>query len=220
MAIDTVLFDLDGTLVDSVYQHTVSWQEAFRQMDVVVPAWRLHRAIGMGGDRLVEHVAGEDVETSMGDEVRNRHAAGFEARLAEVTALDGASELLKELRRRRLNVVLASSAPKSLSQKLLDKVEGSHLLNESVSGSEAEQSKPSPDLIEIALQRARAGGAVMVGDAVWDVEAARRAGVKCIALRCGGFSEAELSDAGANQVFEGPRDLLLHLDESLIAGSN
>lgn len=217
-ALDTVVLDLDGTLVDSVYQHTVAWQEAFRQVGIVVPGWRVHRAIGMGGDRLVTEVAGERVEAAVGEDVRSRHADEFEARISQVTAMEGASELLEELRRKSLRVVLASSAEKSMTQQLLDKVDGSgQLLDEQVSGSEADRSKPSPELIELALERVGGGRALVVGDAVWDVRAAAQAGVPCIGLLCGGFGEAELRDAGAEEVFEGPRDLLDRWEDSLLA---
>ena len=213
--IDTVLLDLDGTLVDSVYQHTAAWRAAFRDVGVDVAAHRLHRSIGMGGDRLVAAVAGESVENAVGDEVRARHKERLDERFHEIVATDGAVELLEELRTRGFTLVLASSADKELSERLLELLDGAgQHLHESIAGAEAEQSKPEPDLIEVALQSVDATHAVMIGDAVWDVEAAAKAGVPCVALLTGGFGSAELLEAGAVAVYDSPRELMAHLDEA------
>ncbi len=218
--IDTVLLDLDGTLVDSVYQHTAAWRAAFRDVGVDVASHRLHRSIGMGGDRLVAAVAGESVENAVGDDVRARHKERLDERFHEIVATDGAAELLEELRTRGFTLVLASSADKELSERLLDLVEGgAALLHDRVAGGEAEESKPAPHLLEVALGSIDAERAVMLGDTVWDVESAARAGVACIALRTGGISTAELLEAGAASVHDTPRDLLEHLDETLLGRS-
>ena len=143
--IDTVLLDLDGTLVDSVYQHTAAWRAAFRDVGVDVASHRLHRSIGMGGDRLVAAVAGESVENAVGDEVRARHKERLDERFHEIVATDGAVELLEELRTRGFTLVLASSADKELSERLLEIVEGAApLLHDRVAGGEADESKPAP----------------------------------------------------------------------------
>lgn len=217
--IDTVVLDLDGTLVDSVYVHTSAWRSAFRDVGVDVAAARIHRAIGMGGDRLVTEVAGAAVERSVGDTVREQHARHLDERFDQITALDGASELLAALRERQVTVVLASSGEQETTDRLLDLVDGSGLLQDRISGSEAERSKPAADLVEVALGRVDAGSAVVVGDAVWDVESAKAAGVPCVGLLSGGVSAAELREAGAVAVYDGPRDLLEHLDEALAASS-
>lgn len=216
--IDTVLLDLDGTLVDSVYQHTTAWRAAFRDVGVDVAAHRLHRSIGMGGDRLVAAVAGESVENAVGDEVRARHKERLDERFHEIVATDGAVELLEELRTRGFTLVLASSADKELSERLLEIVEGAGpLLHDRVAGGDADESKPAPDLLEVALGSHDPERTVMLGDTVWDVESAARAGVACIGLRTGGISTAELLEAGAVSVHDTPRDLLEHLDETVLA---
>jgi len=213
--IETVLLDLDGTLVDSVFVHTTAWKAAFRDIGVTASSHHIHRAIGMGGDRLVTEVAGESVENAMGDEVRERHQQHLDERFADITPTDGAGELLEALRERGFTVVLASSADKELSERLLDLLDGAgRHLHESVAGGDAEQSKPDPDLLETALESVDGGTAMMIGDSVWDVEAAKSAGVPCIGLLCGGFGEAELREAGATAVFDSPRDLLDHLADT------
>ncbi len=140
--IDTVLLDLDGTLVDSVYQHTAAWRAAFRDVGVDVASHRLHRSIGMGGDRLVTAVAGESVENAVGDEVRTRHKEHLDERFHEIVATDGAVELLEELRTRGFTLVLASSADKELSERLLEVVEGAApLLHDRVAGGDADEER-------------------------------------------------------------------------------
>ncbi|MDR7254807.1 phosphoglycolate phosphatase [Nocardioides sp. BE266] len=206
--IDTVVVDLDGTLVDSNYVHVLAWREAFRDVGLDVPSHRIHRVIGVGGDQLVERVAGEAVERNVGDEVRRRHQAHLTERIGLVSATDGASELLELLRSRGVNVVLASSADAETSDRFLDLVDGAaSMLSASVTGDDVSRSKPHPDLIEVALAEVEAGKAVVVGDTVWDVEAAAAARVPCIALLTGGIPERTLREAGAVMVFETPRDL-------------
>jgi HAD superfamily hydrolase (TIGR01509 family) len=212
--IEAVLLDLDGTLVDSVYVHAMAWREAFREVGLDVPTYQLHRAVGMGGDRLVAAVAGEGVEHGIGDVVRKLHDQLFEERLPEVRPIGGATELLGACRDRGLRMVLASSSPAELTDTLLSMVESSHLIGEVVCGDEA-SSKPAPDLIERALERAGTSRAFVVGDAVWDVVSAGRAGIACVGLLTGGYSEAELRGAGAVAVFDTPRSLSAHLDEML-----
>lgn len=216
--IDTVVLDVDGTLVDTVYQHTVLWAKAFAAVGVDVPMWRLHRAIGMGGDRLVADVAGDEVERRHGDAIRERHDRSFDEVIDEVRPLPGAAELLDELRRRGLKVVLASSGIGAQTERLLKLVGGEEKSQGWTSSDDVDASKPAPDLLEVAMEKVDASHAVMVGDAVWDVTAADKAGLSSIGLRCGGFSAAELRDAGASTVFTDPADLLAHLDEALRAG--
>ncbi len=219
MNIDTVVLDLDGTLVDSVYVHVSAWHTAFCEVGVEVPTFRIHRAIGMGGDRLVTQVAGAAVEQALGDTVRELHARHFDERFGQVTALDGAGELLEGLRDRGLKVVLASSGDQSMTDRLLELVDHTDALQERISGSDAERSKPAPDLIEVALESVGGQRALVVGDAVWDVESARKAELPCFALLTGGFSADELRSAGAVDVLETPRDLVNRLDEVLAAGA-
>jgi phosphoglycolate phosphatase-like HAD superfamily hydrolase len=213
-SVQAVLLDLDGTLVDSVYVHAMAWREAFREVGLDVPTYQLHRAIGMGGDRLVSAVAGEAVEHGIGGVVRRLHDQLFQERLPEVRSIGGASELLGACRDRGLRMVLASSSPAELTDTLLSMVDSSHLIGDVVCGDEA-PSKPAPDLVERALERSRTRQAFLVGDAVWDVESATRAGVPCVGLLTGGYSEAELREAGAVAVFDTLRSLSARLDEVL-----
>jgi HAD superfamily hydrolase (TIGR01509 family) len=211
---DVVVLDLDGTLVDSVYVHALAWKEAFREVGVDIPTYQLHRAVGMGGDRLVAAVAGETTEDAMGDVVRKLHDDMFRDRRPEVHPLGGATELLTACHGAGLRQVVASSSKPEDTAALLDLVEGSHLLLAVVSGSEG-PSKPAPDLVERALERAGSKRAFLVGDAVWDVESAARAGIPCVGLLTGGYSMAELRDAGAIAVHDTPREVAAALPQLL-----
>ncbi|NUR06503.1 MAG: HAD family hydrolase [Nocardioidaceae bacterium] len=215
--VDTVVLDVDGTLVDTVYLHTTAWVRAFADVGVVVPAWRVHRAIGMGGDRLVTEVAGEPTEAALGDEVRNRHGEHFEELINEARMLPGADELLETLMNRGFLVVLASSGEEEQTDRLLSLVDGAGRAHARTSSDEADRSKPAPDLVDAAIAKAGGERAAVVGDAVWDVEAARAQGRPAIGLLCGGFGAAELRDAGAETVFCDPADLVAHLDETVLA---
>lgn len=209
-----VVLDLDGTLVDSVYVHVVAWQAAFHDVGLHVSAMRLHESIGMGGDRLVGHVAGERAEAAVGDDVRAFHDKHFRAGLRSVRALDGASDLIEALADRGHRVVVASSSESDLVDELLERVDARARLHAVVTGSDTGASKPAPEPVELAIRRAGGGKAIAVGDAVWDALAAEAAGIPCIGLRSGGVGAERLVAAGASQVYDGPRDLLAHLDDS------
>jgi HAD superfamily hydrolase (TIGR01549 family) len=215
--IDTVVLDLDGTLVDSVYHHTVAWQLAFHEVGLDVAAARIHSAIGMGGDRLVAHLAGNAAENAVGDHVRALHDKHFLERANELRALDGASDLMRKLRAKDFRIVLASSGDADLTDRLLSLVDASGALHAIVSGSDAENSKPAPDLIDEAMNSVDADRAVVIGDAVWDAIAARERGLGCIGLLTGGVCESDLRAAGASWVFDSPRDLLDNLESSPLA---
>jgi HAD superfamily hydrolase (TIGR01549 family) len=212
---DTAVLDLDGTLVDSVYQHVVAWRSAFLAVGMDVPAARIHRAIGMGGDRLVTEVAGRSAESAVGDEVRAMHDERFQQLLSQVTATEGAFELLGSLRRQDLKVVVASSGPIELTEKLLELVGAGETLQGWVSGSQADQSKPAPDLLDLALEKVGGDRAFVIGDAVWDVQTAQERKFPCIGVLTGGVSEAELRDAGASAVYATPAELAEDLDGAL-----
>ncbi|WP_167736516.1 HAD family hydrolase [Nocardioides sp. 1609] len=199
--VTTVVLDLDGTLVDSVYTHVLAWHAAFQDVGVEVPARRLHRLIGMGGDRLVAEAAGDATEHALGDELRRRHPRHLDRLFGSITPTDGALDLLEAMRSRGLDVVLASSGDRETTERLLDLLPGSReLLGRIVTGADAELSKPSGELVEVALGDAERSRAVLVGDAVWDVRAAADAGVRCLAVLTGGLAETELRDAGAHDV--------------------
>jgi HAD superfamily hydrolase (TIGR01549 family) len=214
--IDTVVLDVDGTLVDTVYPHTIAWSQAFATVGVDVPMWRLHRAIGMGGDRLVAEVAGNDVEEKHGDKVRKEHDERFGSVIDDIRPLPGAADLLDALRQRGLKVVLASSGIEAQTKQLLALVGGDERSHDWTTSDDVEDSKPEPDLIEVAMEKVGGSHAVVVGDAVWDITAAEKAGLSSIGLLCGGFGEGELRDAGADEVYRDPQDLLDHLDQSIL----
>jgi phosphoglycolate phosphatase len=212
--VDTVVLDVDGTLVDSVYTHVHAWCRAFHAIGTDVPSWRIHRAIGMGGDRLVTEVAGERVEHALGDEVRRLHGEFYEELFPSVRALPGATDLLAQLSKLGLGVVLASSGSGEHTALAVELIGANDLDTPVVTSSDVDESKPAPDLVEAALERAGSRDAVLVGDSVWDVRAAIAAGIPAIGLRCGGFSEAELRDAGCTAVHDGPADLVEVIDEA------
>jgi HAD superfamily hydrolase (TIGR01509 family) len=208
------ILDVDGTLVDSNYQHVIAWYRAFRDHDVTPPMWRIHRHIGMGGDQLVAAVAGQALERESGDSIREAEKRLYEELIDEVSAFDGARELLDELKRRGHDVVLASSAKQEEVEHYVDLLDARGLADSWTTSADVERTKPAPDLVAVAMQRAGALSAVMVGDSTWDVEAAARAELKTLAVLTGGFSEAELLDAGAVAVFESLVDVRLGLDST------
>ena len=218
LSFDTVVLDLDGTLVDSVYQHVVAWRSAFQAVGMDVPAARIHRAIGMGGDRLVTEVAGRSAEAAVGDEVRAIHDERFESLLPQVTATEGAFELLEALRRADLNVVVASSGEESRHREAADP--GRRRARCCTPGSPARMSRsPSrpPTCWTWPWRRSRASARSSSGDAVWDVQTAHERKFPCIGLLTGGISEAELRDAGASAVYATPAELAEDLQAALAA---
>ena len=207
--VEAVVLDLDGTLVDSNYAHVQAWRAAFSDVGRDIAATTVHRAIGMGGDKLVAHVGGPALEEHLGDEVRRRHAEHLDEQFATITMTAGADELLSELRMRGVHVALASSSDADLTHRLLALVPGGEkLLQARVTGSDVDETKPSGELIGSALASVDATPAVAVGDTGWDVEAAAEAGVGCIGLLSGGISRGELKDAGAVLVLRDPGELV------------
>jgi HAD superfamily hydrolase (TIGR01549 family) len=215
--VDTAIFDVDGTLVDSNYQHALAWFRAFRRHDVVLPIWRIHRAVGMGGDQLVPEVAGEDVERRLGDQLRDAWVEEFDQLIGEIQPFEGAHELLEEVKRRGFRLVLASSGQAQHVEAFLDLVGGKPLADAWTTSEDAEHSKPEPDLVRTALASVEGASGVMVGDSVWDAVAAGRLDVPTIAVRTGGFSVDELRGAGAVQVYESLVELRERLDETVLS---
>ena len=195
------ILDIDGTLVDTNYHHAIAWYRAFRQHGVVLPVWRIHRHVGMGGDQLVGAVAGREVEEEQGDAIRVAEKALYLALIEEVEPFAGARELMVELKERGHPLVLASSAKADEVDHYLDLLGAREIADSWTTSADVEATKPSPDLVQAALEKAGGGQAVMVGDTTWDCEAARRAGVETVAVMTGGFSEDELRRAGAVAVF-------------------
>jgi HAD superfamily hydrolase (TIGR01509 family) len=214
----TVLFDVDGTLVDSNDAHARAWVDAFAESGVKVDYEQVRRSIGMGGDKLMPAVAGFTEDSALGKQISARRSEIFKAKyLSAVKPFAHADWLLEELKMRGFTAVAASSAKEDELRALLTIAGAESLLDEATSSDDAEGSKPEPDILHAALRKAGAEPreAVMIGDTPYDVEAAKRAGVACIGFRCGGWSDADL--AGAIAVYDGPADLLQRLDESPLA---
>jgi HAD superfamily hydrolase (TIGR01509 family) len=209
-----VLFDVDGTLMDTVHLHTVAWWEALRQGGHRVTMVRIQRSIGMGSDHLLDALLGEDRDRGGDDTLRSAHDALYAQYWSRLVPLPGAADLLRACADRGLRVVLASSASAEEADVMVKALGAGDVLHAVTTADDVESSKPAPDLVEQALDRAGvpAERAVYVGDAVWDAQAARKAGVRCIGLLTGGFVRQELTDAGAEEVYDTPADLLDALD--------
>jgi phosphoglycolate phosphatase-like HAD superfamily hydrolase len=201
------ILDIDGTLVDSNYQHTIAWYRALRQHDQHVAIWRIHRHIGMGGDQLVASLCGDEVEESLGEEIRTAEKALYMSLIDEVEPLHGARDLIVDLKRLGRAVVLASSAKPDEIEHYLDLLDARGLADAWTSAGDVEHTKPAPDLVG-------GGPAVMIGDSTWDCRAAANAGVETIAVLTGGFSEQELRDAGALDVFDSIDELRQRLSHT------
>ena len=211
-----VLFDLDGTLVDSNYQHALAWYRAFRDSGIVLPLWRIHRCIGMGGDQMVPALIGDARDKQVGDTLRAAEKARFEEMLDEIEPLEGAHELLVDLHARGYELILASSSPEEYLDRYLDLLDARDLVDAATTARDVEATKPAPDIIETAKAKARRHALVMIGDSPWDIRSAGRAGISCATLLTGGYSEKELLDAGADAVFESLIELRAHLGTSFL----
>jgi HAD superfamily hydrolase (TIGR01549 family) len=211
------ILDIDGTLVDTNYHHAVAWYRAFRQHQVTLPIWKIHRHIGMGGDKLVEALTSEAFDEQQGDDVRAAEKVLYMELIEECAPMQGARELIEDLKRRGNAVVLASSAKESEVDYYLDLLDARELADSWTTSADVEATKPAPDLVKAALDKSEAKKAVMVGDTTWDIEAAKSAKVPTIAVLTGGFGEAELLDAGAACVFESIDELRERLDETPLA---
>jgi len=214
-----VLFDIDGTLVDSNYLHVDAWDRAFADTGRPVDAWRIHRSIGKDGGELLESLLdGSDEVEQYGERAKELHSEYYLQNTSRLRVIGGARELLGELAGRGIAVVLATSAPENELEILRELLDVDDAIFAATSSGDVETAKPEPDIVEVALDRAGvpASRAVMVGDAVWDIEAAARAGVECIGVRSGGFGEQELRDAGAVAVYGDVAELLANLDDSPI----
>jgi HAD superfamily hydrolase (TIGR01509 family) len=199
----TVILDVDGTLVDTNYHHALAWHRALRARGRRAQMWQIHRHIGIGGDRIVAALVGDEIERSEGDAIRAAEGEAYGRLIGEVEPLQGARELLEDLRSGDVVMVLASSAKQEEVDHYLDLLDARDLVDGWTSSADVEQTKPAADLVHAALDKAGAEGpALMIGDSVWDVKAAGAAGVPTLAVLTGGFSEAELREAGAVEVVE------------------
>jgi len=201
------ILDIDGTLVDTNYQHAIAWFLAFKQHEVFLPVWRIHRHIGMGGDQLVEALAGKDVDDELGDDIRAAEKALYLASIESVEPFKGARELVEDLKGQGRRVVLASSAKAQEVDHYLDLLDARELADDWTTSADVEETKPQPDLVVAALEKLGTEEAVMVGDTPWDIKAAEKADVPTVAVLTGGFSDDELKEAGAVAVFTSIQEL-------------
>jgi len=208
------LLDVDGTLIDANYFHAIAWYRGFRRSGITLPLWRIHRHVGMGGDQLVPALVGAETDERLGDEIRGARDEEYERLIGEVAPLEGARELIEDLKRQDRVVVLASSAPEKELDHYLDLLDARDLVDGWTTNDDVEATKPQPDLVRAAMDKAGTDEAAMVGDAPWDVESARKAGVETVCVITGGFSEQELRDAGATTVFESVEELRRRLAET------
>jgi HAD superfamily hydrolase (TIGR01549 family) len=211
-----VIFDIDGTLVDTNYQHALAWFRAFRNEGIVVPIWQIHRAIGIGSDRVVEMLAGKDVEAKSGETLRDAQGPLYKEMIDEVEPMKGAHELLRDLKRAGHPVILASSAEEEEAEHYLDLLDARDFVDGYTTSADVKASKPEPDIVNAAVEKAGGGSAVMIGDSTWDCKAATRAKLPSIGVLTGGFSEQELTEAGATVVFDSVDHLREHLGATTI----
>jgi HAD superfamily hydrolase (TIGR01509 family) len=213
--ISAVLLDVDGTLVDSNDAHAKAWVEAFAESGITVPFDDIRRLIGMGGDKLMPAVSNLTDDSSLGKQIAERRGEIFLRKyLPDIQPFRDADRFVAALKDRGFTVVAASSAKKHELRPLLERAGARWLLDDETSSDDAEESKPAPDIIEAALQRAKASPSdtLMVGDTPYDIESALRAGVRTIAFRSGGWQDPDLAKAVA--IYDGPWDLLARMDES------
>ncbi|HEY2258510.1 MAG TPA: HAD family hydrolase [Solirubrobacteraceae bacterium] len=210
------ILDIDGTLVDTNYHHTLAWFRAFRRYRVTLPLWRIHTHIGMGGDQVVKAVCGEEMENEHGDEIRDAEKEEYSGLIGEVQTMKGSRELITSLKDRGHAVVLASSAKQDEVDHYLDLLDAREIADGWTTSADVEATKPQPDLVQAALKVVEDadGPALMIGDTPWDVKAALGADVKTLAVVTGGFSVQELRDAGAADVFESVAELGERLGET------
>jgi HAD superfamily hydrolase (TIGR01549 family) len=207
----TAIFDIDGTLVDTNYQHALAWYRAFRQEGIVMPVWQIHRAIGIGSDRVVEMLAGEQVEKDAGERLRDAQGPLYKEMIDEIEPMKGAHDLLRDLKRAGHPVILASSAEEEEAEHYLDLLDAREFVDGYTTSADVKASKPEPDIVNAAVEKAGGGDAVMIGDSTWDCKAATRAKLPSIGVLTGGFSEQELTQAGATVVFDSVEHLRDHL---------
>jgi HAD superfamily hydrolase (TIGR01549 family) len=211
------VLDVDGTLVDTNYQHALAWYRAFRSLGETYPVWRIHRLIGMGGDQLVGALGGDDVETRIGDRARERWVEEVDVMMEETALLPGARELVVALKDRGHRVVLASSGKPHHVDRALDLLDARDLADAWTTSEDVEATKPAPDLLQVALKKLGEPSdapSMVVGDSVYDVEAAKNAGMPAVVVRSGGFGDDELRDAGALAIYDTPADLAAGLGDT------
>jgi HAD superfamily hydrolase (TIGR01509 family) len=212
-----MLFDLDGTLVDSVYQHVLSWQEALEGVGIELSVWRIHRRIGMSGGLFFHALlreTGHRVSAEEAVRVQQLHAEAYLRRVRHIRPLPGSRELLGCLSRSGVGWAIATSGRRQTAQTTLKVLQLGPRVPV-VTRDDVPHAKPDPDLFIAAAKKLKVDirASIVVGDSVWDLLAARRAGALGVGLLSGGYGQDELERAGAYRVYQDPADLLLHLDE-------
>ncbi|CAN5857202.1 HAD family hydrolase [soil metagenome] len=197
-----LLFDVDGTLVDTNYHHALAWFRAFRSFDRIVPVWKIHRRMGMGGDHLVADLLGEQVEREQGDAIRAAEAVLYRSLIDEVEPMEGARDLIVRLKEADHKIILASSGKPFEIGHYLDLLDIRDLVDGWTGSADVTKTKPDPDLVLAAMQKGGEDEALMIGDSPFDCIASARAGINTVAVLTGGFSPQELREAGAKKVFE------------------
>jgi HAD superfamily hydrolase (TIGR01509 family) len=213
-----ILFDVDGSLVDSTYLHTTCWHDALRSAGHTVAMNVLHRAIGMGSLELLSHVLGDSRDEAADEDMIHAHKVLYQRHWSRLTTLPGAAELLRQCAELGHRIVLASSAADDELAALRRVLDVDDVIHAATSSSDVENAKPAPDIVQVALDKGALtpDSSVFVGDSVWDAAACHNAGVRFIGLSCGGTSAQELTDAGAIEVWRDPAALLASLRTSAI----
>lgn len=217
-----LLFDLDGTLIDSVYQHVTSWSEALKSAGIVIPQWKIHRRVGMSGKAFLHELFREGVARTNKvdlDELEQKHDSLFSRTIPHLERLPGTNELLRHLSRQKIRAAIATTGGRKATDALLTRIK---LPPEFpvLTGDDVEKAKPSPDVFVAAAKRLRVAieDCIIVGDSVWDLLAAARKSALGVGLLSGGSGQAELEGAGAFRVYSDPADLLLHIEQLGLPG--
>lgn len=217
-----VLFDLDGTLIDSVYEHVQAWWNTLNEAGILAPKWRIHRRVGMSGESFIAELLREfapDKKAIDIDKLEKEHDARIVDAFAEIQPLRGANDLLKHLHRSKVRIAIATSGSREQTSLLLKKIKlpiGTPVLT----GDDAQKAKPSPDIFMAAARslKIQLSDCIVVGDSVWDLLAAGRKGALGVGLLSGGYGEEELHRAGAFRIYSDPADMLLHLEQLGLPG--
>jgi len=213
-----VIFDVDGTLVDSNDAQAQSWVAALKDFGYSVPYEKVRPLIGMGGDKVLPETIGVQKDSEKGKQISNRRSEIFKEKyLPNIKPFPDAQKLLDRMHEQRLKLAIATSAQPDELRPLLQIVGAADLIEDKTSAKDAKSSKPNPDIMQVALKRVGypANQVVMIGDTPYDIEAARKVGIETIAFRCGGWSDSDL--AGAIAIYNDPADLLAHYDSSPLA---
>jgi HAD superfamily hydrolase (TIGR01509 family) len=210
-----VLFDVDGTLVDSNFHHVVAWHRAFLDVDQEVPCWRILNLIGRSGSDLIRNLVGDELADAHGERVKKLHTNYFLDSASVLRPLPGARELLEAITERGWRTVLATSAGEPELAALRDTLDAEEFICAVTSSADAERAKPHPDIVACALERigTQPADAIFLGDTVWDVQAGRQAGVATAAVLSGGIAREALEQAGAVAIYDGPLEVQTRLEQ-------